>query len=279
MIIKNKMKKENTEKHIKKYTTLKKKSKKKIKKKTIMHLKINKKDDNSLFNYDGENPDPYEPKILENNLCNFSSVIESVYSNSHDENIEREQVHMKKEQIVINLMSDFIKGIGGSWPNKTNIYCYWCCHPFDNIPCGIPEKYIDGVFYLSECFCSFNCTASYIFNITKHKKWEKYSLLNLLYKKISNKNEKIELALNRKLLNVFGGYMNISEFRKNLDILDKKHNLLIPPIVSIIPKVEVLRNNCVINNYNNNTLFDNTLNDNKKNKINTLTNYMNIKNK
>jgi hypothetical protein len=275
------MKKEIKKKDIKKYTTLKKKSKKKEIKKIIMHLKINKKDDTTLFDYGSENPDPYEPKILENNLCNFSSIIENCDITtqkiiSQNEKIEREKISIKKEQIVINLMSDFIKGINGSWPNKTNIYCYWCCHPFDNIPCGIPEKYIDGVFHLSECFCSFNCTASYIFNITTHKKWEKYSLLNLLYKKIYNKNDKIELALNRKLLNIFGGYMNISEFRKNLDILEKKHNLLIPPIVSIIPKVEVLRNNCVINNYNNNKHFD-SICDNKKNKINTLTNYMNIK--
>jgi hypothetical protein len=265
----------NNTKNIKKYSTSKKKSKKKEKKKTIIHLRINKIDDCGFSEYDGENPDPYEPKILENNLCNFSSVIEHIDMNIN--NVEREQVTIKKEQIVINLMSDFIKGVDGSWPKKTNIYCYWCCHPFDNIPCGIPEKYIDGVFHLSECFCSFNCTASYIFNITKHKKWEKYSLLNLLYKKIYNKNEKIELSLNRKLLNIFGGYMNISEFRQNLDILDKKHNLLIPPIISIIPKVEVLRNNCVINNYNN-AHFDNISNDNKKNKINTLTNYMNINN-
>ena len=148
-------------------------------------------------------------------------------------------------------MSDFIQGHDKKWPEKTNIYCSWCCHPFDNIPCGIPEKYIKGIFYLTDCFCSFNCTASYILNVVEYKKWEKYSLLNLLYSNIYGETNKIELALDKRILNVFGGYMSIDEYRKNIDIIDKKHNILFPPLVSIIPKVEILKNNCVINNENN----------------------------
>lgn len=265
---KNKMKKYNYEKKIKiknDYKGLQE----------ILHLKINKHVENiAMFDYDDNNPMPHEPVLLENKLCNISSNLQN--NNTIDAYDNREDVRVEKKQVVINLMSDFIKGIGGEWPNKTNVYCYWCCHPFYNIPCGIPEKYENGIFHLSNCFCSFNCTASYIFKTNCDKKWEKYTLLNLLYRKIYNKKDKIELALDKKLLNIFGGYMDIDEFRKNLDIIDKKYNILIPPIVSIIPKVEILKNNCVVNDFNNFNNFDMSEHSQKPKKINTLANYMNI---
>ena len=68
--------------------------------------------------------------------------------------------------------------------------------------------------------------------------------------------------------------MTIEEYRNNLDIIDKKYNILIPPIVSIIPQVEILKNNCVINDLNN---INNYQGNNNSSKINTLANYMNIK--
>ena len=165
-------------KNIKKYSTsnIKKENKKED---LILHLKIKKGNNTAnntiaLFDYNNENPKPHEPKILENNLCNYSSNIENNlnFAKNNSNNSD-------KKQIVINLMNDFIKGENGEWPTKTNIYCYWCCHPFNNIPCGIPEKYVNGKFYLIDCFCSFNCTASHILKNITHNKWEKYTLLNL----------------------------------------------------------------------------------------------------
>ncbi len=245
--------------------------KKETNKKLILHLRVNKKIE------DFENPNPHEPEIInpstENKLSKYSSNI------SEDE-VPQLVVEPIKEnnQIVINLMSDFIQGIDGQWPEKTNILCTWCCHRFDNIPCGIPEKLKNGKFYLTDCFCSFNCCASEIFYNVGYKKWEKYALLNLLYQKYTGKfGENVELALSKKLLTDFGGYMTISEFRKNLDVMDKKYNIILPPIVSIIPKVEILKNNCIINDFN--SIQWNTKPSNINNKNNSLTAYMNIRSK
>ena len=94
----------------------------------------------------------------------------------------------------------------GEWPKSTNIYCMWCCHPFDGPPCAIPVKYIDNIFYVGGCFCSFNCAASYNFQDSKSNEvWERYSLLNLLYKKIFDKPfTKIKPAPPREVLAIFG---------------------------------------------------------------------------
>ena len=93
-------------------------------------------------------------------------------------------------------MYEFIDGNHkNKWPEKVNINCSWCCHKFDTVPCAIPVKYIGGKFYLKDNFCSFNCAAAMIFDQKEDNMWEQYSLLNLLYKKMHNKNYvKIKIA-------------------------------------------------------------------------------------
>ena len=128
----------------------------------------------------------------------------------------------------------------GEWPKSTNIYCMWCCHPFDGPPCAIPVKYIDNIFYVGGCFCSFNCAASYNFQDSKSNEvWERYSLLNLLYKKIFDKPfTKIKPAPPREVLAIFGGYLNIDDYRKNMIQNVRDYKIIKPPIVSMVPKVE-----------------------------------------
>ena len=67
---------------------------------------------------------------------------------------------------------------------KTNVRCWWCTLPFDNVPCGIPHHHVDNVFHVYGCFCSFNCALSYAINFPKKftNLWNKISLLHLLYK-------------------------------------------------------------------------------------------------
>ena len=45
-------------------------------------------------------------------------------------------------------------------PKKTNICCWWCTCQFDCLPTFLPEKFSDSKFYVSGCFCSFNCAAA-----------------------------------------------------------------------------------------------------------------------
>jgi hypothetical protein len=138
---------------------------------------------------------------------------------------------------IIQIMFEFIDSKNkNEWPINTNIYCMWCCHPFDWSPCAIPQSYIDEKFMVSGCYCSFNCAASYIFNEKVSTMWEKYSLLNLMYKKIyGTPFVKIPLAPPRQLLKIFGGILTIEEFRENSQ---KFYKVVEPPLIPILPKVE-----------------------------------------
>jgi len=148
-----------------------------------------------------------------------------------------------------NILYEFINANNDKvWPESTNINCWWCCHQFTNTPCSLPEYYKKDKFYVSGCFCSFNCTASYNFNRNDDNMWERFSLLNLMYKKLYNtKFVKISLAPPRETLKMFGGYLSIEEFRENLLRTDKTFSVVKPPLVSIIPKIEENISNTVRN--------------------------------
>lgn len=186
---------------------------------------------------------------------------------------------------ILNIMFEFINGNNkNEWPSETNIHCIWCCHSFENVPCAIPVKYEKEKFYMKGCYCSFNCAAAFIFDIKNNKMWEEYSLLNLLYKKIYNiPNIKIKPAPSKYLLKIFGGYMDINEFRENFNQLTKVYKILFPPLISIIPQVEenILNKNKMLSNNkgllenNKNLKFKKESDFNNKNK--SLKQYLNIK--
>ena len=144
----------------------------------------------------------------------------------------------KSIETKTNIMTQFIESNKrGEWPKKTSIYCYWCCQPFSCPPCGLPKKYISNTFYLYGCFCSPECAAAYNFNqYSSDEVWEYYSLLNLLYKDLYK--EKIKLAPPRNSLDIFGGHMNIQEFRSYNNNYKKKIQEVMPPIYALIPQLE-----------------------------------------
>jgi len=154
-----------------------------------------------------------------------------------------------------------------TWPESTNIYCWWCCHPFTCTPCAIPEYYKKEKFYVNGCFCSFNCATSYNFSKNDDNMWERYSLLNLMYKKLyNNKFVKINLAPPREILKIFGGYMSIEEFRENSYKNEKTFSVVKPPLISIIPKIEENISNNTKNIKNNFPLInENILNKTQNN--------------
>lgn len=136
---------------------------------------------------------------------------------------------------------------GEEWKETTEICCWWCCHKFEGMPIGLPDRYYMDKFYLFGIFCSFNCALSYNINLNDNKLWERYNLLHFLYKKMFNFNNKISPAPTRELLKMFGGPLSIEEFRKKTEYLgsfSKSFRVILPPMTTIIPMVEeVLKDN------------------------------------
>ena len=96
-------------------------------------------------------------------------------SNIFDSEVQKDlRVHIIDMKFIDSNTNKLIEN------KKTDVSCWWCTYQFDNLPTYLPEKYSDGNFHVSGCFCSFNCAGAYNLSQADNKIWERYSLLKLL---------------------------------------------------------------------------------------------------
>lgn len=129
-------------------------------------------------------------------------------------------------------------------PIKTDIACFWCCHSFPTSPVAIPSHILDEVWYMYGNFCSPECATTYLMKekIDSHIQWERYALLNSLYQEDAQvplgAPHGIRPAPPREVLRMFGGSMDISEYRSVVHEKRLRIDVLTPPMVSIIQTMD-----------------------------------------
>jgi hypothetical protein len=219
---------------------------------------------NKNFKVDTENiesdsvddkPSGQQPPNVEksgNLMMNINNSVENVENDAQAKNNKDiyEKYQKKNLEYSENYVSDknrcmpiFIEFMDANkkqeWPKRTNIDCLWCCHSFENEPFGIPIKKIGDKYQMFGNFCSAECAASYIFDMSflnDCEKAESYSLLNLIYNEIEMNG--IQFAPPKLCLKRFGGRVSIEQYRSNLRSQNKSYNVIIPPLTSIIPNIE-----------------------------------------
>jgi hypothetical protein len=178
-------------------------------------------------------------KVKNDSFQNYDTVLQNLYKKRINERINCTNYKKNINETMIQFKQH---NSDQSWPKSTNIYCHWCCHEFnDSMPCTLPTSRSGDNFYVTGCFCSPECAASYNFddNATSSDIWHRYSLLNLLYKKLySDIKLKIKLAPPRNVLKMFGGPLSIKEFREYNVNYDRKLVINLPPMISIIHQIE-----------------------------------------
>ena len=124
---------------------------------------------------------------------------------------------------------------GMAWPRATDAACFWCCHPFETQPVGLPLRYSGGVFHVWGCFCSLECALA----LNHHERHgydaaESANLVNLLAQKLG-RTEPVRPAPDRYLLPLFGGGIPLEQFR---NMGDRRVAVYMPPIQAVVPAVE-----------------------------------------
>jgi hypothetical protein len=172
-------------------------------------------------------------------------------AHSDHENTDFHDNHVKpsdpKDLRVVELLKDFeMKNKMSEWPQSTSISCYWCCHPFNTVPFGIPVKFYNEKFHVFGCFCSLECAAAFNFNSKESSDeiWERNNLMNLLSRKLGYKPV-IKPAPSRLSLKMFGGHLDIDTFRQYFDS-KKILNINFPPMMTMTQQIEEI-NECDIN--------------------------------
>ena len=139
---------------------------------------------------------------------------------------------------------------GDKWPEKTDIPCIWDCHSFKNTPWGVPYKFTNSKFQLFGNFCSANCVLSFILHFYQDDDalWEKVALLNLLNFKVNKEYTSIVPSFDKMGLKMFGGTLEIDEYRNIIGANDKAYGVEFPPCNTIIPMLEEIYKKTNLNN-------------------------------
>lgn len=122
-------------------------------------------------------------------------------------------IHSKSPECVLDGWKDL-----DEWPKKTDVCCWWCCHKFDTTPLPSTTGYDSRtkMFRFQGIFCSWSCCKAHL--LTGGKDWARNCMFLLaLRRKVEGKTLPIIPAPPRQLLKMFGGSMDIEEFRKKGD--------------------------------------------------------------
>jgi hypothetical protein len=120
---------------------------------------------------------------------------------------------------------------------KTNIACFHDTCKFDGAPRFLPEKFSDGKYYVSKCFCSWNCAMRYNLDLNDHKTWARHRMILEICKEMYNVDN-VEPAPHKGTLIKYGGHLSITEFRNSSLMNLKGFRYIEPPMTTLLPIIE-----------------------------------------
>lgn len=119
----------------------------------------------------------------------------------------------------------------GRWPDASSYCCWHCAHAFETSPVGLPVAYDarENKWRLKGNFCSFNCAKAYMRDQNQSNAAEMINRLSQLalyvhrcpaWEKPSHLQSRasfpgVRAAPPKGALKMFGGWMDIEEFRTN----------------------------------------------------------------
>uniref|UniRef100_A0A6C0I906 MYM-type domain-containing protein n=1 Tax=viral metagenome TaxID=1070528 RepID=A0A6C0I906_9ZZZZ len=182
---------------------------------------INKFNEININEYSDEDIDVPIESIINNEACYYEKPKYTTATSVKENSCKRIK--------VITTLKNQVKE--DNWPQQVDSCCWWCCHTFQNSPCTLPMKYdsLRKRYTFIGLFCSWNCTKAYNFDKTDHKMGERSSLITLLVKQMYSMYDAICIkpAPHRQCLKMFGGYMDIEQFRNGFSNVDSYHMNLI----------------------------------------------------
>jgi len=196
----------------------------------------------SNIEIDTTKSETYTPNIILHLRCKSSSISQPDTS-GYDSNIESYD-NVENDSIINNKniwekLKILNKELHQNNIRPTNT-CFWDTCDFNNTPCYLPIEETQQNINVYGCFCSPACAVAYLFNeqCDSSTKWERYSLLNKIYKKIYNYDKNIKPAPDpRYLLNKYFGNLTVEEYRLLNSNNSKQLIVINKPITIITPEL------------------------------------------
>lgn len=124
----------------------------------------------------------------------------------------------------------------------TDTSCFWCCHSFNWTQCVLPISYdaYKNTYTCEGNFCSPECALAFLYKEagTESTKWYRHTLLRNMYSVLYSKKD-LSPAPPRTLLRMFGGPLDIEQYRSYLMKVNDMISSELPPIRLIFPTMNI----------------------------------------
>jgi hypothetical protein len=121
--------------------------------------------------------------------------------------------------------------------------CFWCCHPFAWTACVLPVSYdaYENIYTCEGHFCSPECAMASLYadpSLSDSARWSRHALLTDLYRSMYTKRDLVA-APPRTTLRLFGGPLDIEQFRNYIASSDEMVAVQLPPLRLHVPTMNV----------------------------------------
>ena len=121
--------------------------------------------------------------------------------------------------------------------------CFWCCHPFPWKSTVLPISYdaYENMYTSEGHFCCPECALAYLYgdpNVSDVIRWTRHTLLADLYRSMYTKRV-LTPAPHRHMLRMFGGPLDIEQFREYVSTSEDMVGIQLPPLRLHMPTMNV----------------------------------------
>lgn len=197
----------------------------------VSHEQQNNYQMDDFTSYDADKTDEKLTKTNDNDVNMNNNNNESTYA--QDPTINKKVIWEKLRSIQQMLRMDTT--------NNKNSCCFRCTCAFDNPAISIPMYDLNGSYKAYGNFCMPECAVGFLFDesIESSVKWERYCLLNNIYKPVYNYTTNIKPAPQPfYLLDKYYGNLTIEEYRE----LSRKNHygvlmIVDKPLIRVMPEL------------------------------------------
>ena len=165
-----------------------------------------------------------------NDAQTYSEILETVESSTISERFSKETMERILEK---TRQPTYTQGTA----------CFHCCHAFSWMPTVLPILFdtYDKTFDCEGHYCSPECALADLYMIPRlsdSTRWNRHTLLEDLYRPILKRRELIP-APPRTMLRMFGGSLDIAQYRESLTSCEALVRAELPPIRLHVPTMNM----------------------------------------
>jgi len=176
------------------------------------------------------NEEAEEQVIPVGEMVSYSDILTSVETSKVSERFNTDVLKKILEKVVVDTYSE-------------HTACFWCCNSFSWVATVLPISYdvYKNIYSCEGHFCSPECALAHLYadaSVPDSVRWNRHALLYHLYRELYGERD-LSPAPARTILRMFGGPLDIQQFREYTSGSNDIVMCDLPPIRMLFPSMNV----------------------------------------